>query len=107
MSYKIEIRKNHRAYPVIVCDHCEVVIGQAATGNAVWLEDLSSSAGKQFEVFHVHNRCGRAFEKGCPEKEGARWMSNGIDHQLFMLLHNCRYNPEETKRKAEILATLD
>ena len=108
MSFKIEVRADHRAYPVVICDHCNQAISRAVEGNAVWLEDTRSArrAGETYDVKHTHKTCNWAFEHREPEPEGFRWMANGLDHSLFMTLLNCGYKPKKAKRTAAGMAAL-
>ena len=107
MSYKIEVRPDGRAYPILVCDHCGEIIVDSADGNTLWLEAAPGIAlPRRYDPVHTHKECNLAYERAHPHAPGEHWMSNDVDHHLFMLLRNCRYDATEAKRKAEILSML-
>ena len=76
MSQKIQIRSNGRAYPVIVCDHCERPITDAKDGNTVWRKSLHSRASEQFiPIYHTHKYCNWFFmNRRFPEPSECSWM---------------------------------
>jgi hypothetical protein len=112
MSYKVEVRANARAYPVIVCDHCGELITDASDAHAIWLERGSAThLPKRHDVVHVHDRCDEPFTRAHPPgKEGewyGHWMWNELDHNLFMLLLNSGYDAKAGKRAAVIDASIN
>ena len=108
MSHKIEVRPNGRAYPILVCDHCQEAIVDAADGDTLWLEAAPGTAlPRRYDPVHVHSRCEHAFEQAHPHAPGEHWASNDVDHHLCMLLVNCHYDAKRAKRKAEVLSLLD
>lgn len=108
MSQKTQIRADGRAYPVIVCDHCGKVIQDVNDGNTVWRGPLGSRDHEHFYgVQHTHKRCNSDFMDirfPAPSDGSWCWMSHELQHDLFMLLRNTKYDAREAEWNAKLVA---
>ena len=111
MSQQIEVRANGRAYPVMVCDQCGKRILEATDGNTLWRESLSRPQEERFiPIYHIHRYCTWEFmHVRFPRPVGSdwSWKSHNLEHDLFMLLLNVKYRPEEAECRAQRMAMYD
>jgi hypothetical protein len=89
--------------PVGVCDHCGEEIADAADASCVWQETLNTK-GKTLGTFYfVHYDCDDEFMRSRGEK-GKTWSSVELDVWLAYLTNNVKWNGNEARRKAALLA---
>src|SRR5437773_1314801 len=72
MGLQIQL-EGGRYRPVVVCDHCGILIEDARRGNYQWLVGERARAGGENTIFFTHKDCCRPFEEAHGGRRAWAW----------------------------------